>query len=248
MILVKSDQGIVKMKKAGQVTARVIEQISSMVKPGVTTRELDKKAEELCLALGGKPAFKGYRGFAYSLCCSPNEQVVHGFPTSVPLEEGDILSLDFGALVDGYFGDMAVTLPVGEISEEAKNLLAATKASLEAGIAQVIAGARLGDISAAIQKCAEGAGYSIVKQFVGHGIGQALHEEPSVPNFGVKGKGPKLKAGYVLAIEPMVNMGKQEVKILPDGWTTSTIDGKLSAHFEHTVAVTKKGPMVLTLP
>ncbi|MBI4797989.1 MAG: type I methionyl aminopeptidase, partial [Desulfarculus sp.] len=191
---------------------------------------------------------KGYRGYPYSLCCSVNEQVVHGFPGPAPLKEGDILSMDFGVILDGFYGDAATTVAVGQISPQARALLENTEASLTAGIAKCQPGNHLGDVSSAVQKVVEAAGFSVVRQFVGHGIGRGLHEDPQVPNFGQPGRGVRLKAGMVLAIEPMVNAGGYEVRILQDGWTAVTVDGKLSAHFEHTVAVTADGPRILSLP
>jgi methionyl aminopeptidase len=204
--------------------------------------------EELCRSLGAVPGFKGYGGFPFATCCSVNEQVVHGFPNKHPLKEGDIISLDFGAVLDGFNGDAAITVPVGEVSKKATALMQATEAALYAGIDQMKVGNRLGDISNAVQKRAESAGFSVVRQFVGHGIGRKLHEDPQVPNFGPKGRGVLLKEGMVLAVEPMVNEGTWEVAVLDDGWTAVTVDGKLSAHYEHTVAITKDGPMILSLP
>lgn len=236
------------MEKACQITADILAQVGAMVDVGVTSHELDQAAERLCSEAGVKPAFKGYMGFPYALCCSLNCQVVHGFPNKEPLKAGDIISLDFGVKVDGYFGDSARTFAVGQIGDEARRLMDVTYASLMAGIEQVAPGARLGDVSANIQQVAEGAGFSVVRQFVGHGIGRNLHEEPSIPNFGLPGRGVKLKPGMVLAIEPMINAGDPEVKVLSDGWTAVTMDGKLSAHFEHTVAVTRDGHKILTLP
>jgi methionyl aminopeptidase len=248
MIPIKTEAELAKMLEAGQLTARILHHIGQMAAPGISTWELDQEAERLCLAAGARSAFKGYHGYPYAVCCSVNQQVVHGFPVKSPLEDGDIVSLDFGVVLDGFYGDTAITVPVGRISPEALNLVTVTRDSLAAGINQVKAGAYLGDIGAAVQEVAEKAGYSVVRQFVGHGIGKAMHEEPSVPNFGIRGHGPKLQAGMVLAIEPMINMGRSEVKILEDGWTAVTIDGKLSAHFEHTVAVTAAGYNILTLP
>ena len=248
MIKLKTDSELAQMARAGKLTAQILAHIGSMVKPGVTTWELDQEAERLCREAEAKPAFKGYQGYPYSVCCSINQQVVHGFPVKIPLNPGDIVSLDFGVVLDGFYGDTAITVPVGEISPEALALLDTTRASLEAGMAVVKPGAHVGDIGAAVQSKAESVGFSVVRQFVGHGIGRAMHEEPSIPNFGLKGRGPKLRAGMVLAIEPMVNMGRPEVKILEDGWTAVTMDGKLSAHFEHTVAVTPDGFNILTLP
>ena len=248
MIGIKSPAELDVMREAGRLVAQVLEEVRKTTAPGITTLSLDAMAEEMCRAKGALPAFKGYRGFPFSLCCSVNEQVVHGFAKEEPLKEGDILSVDFGVLLDGFYGDAAITVPVGEVSQEAMDLMAATKASLEAGIAKAKPGKFLGDVSHAIQRVVEDAGYSVVRQFVGHGIGKNLHEEPAVPNYGRAKTGPKLKAGMVLAIEPMVNAGGFGVKVLEDGWTTVTTDGKLSAHFEHTVAVTKSGPWILSLP
>jgi methionyl aminopeptidase len=218
------------------------------VVPGISTAKLDQMGEELCRSLGAVPGFKGYGGFPFATCCSVNEQVVHGFPNKHPLKEGDIISLDFGAVLDGFNGDAAITVPVGEVSKKATALMQATEAALYAGIDQMKVGNRLGDISNAVQKRAESAGFSVVRQFVGHGIGRKLHEDPQVPNFGPKGRGVLLKEGMVLAVEPMVNEGTWEVAVLDDGWTAVTVDGKLSAHYEHTVAITKDGPMILSLP
>ncbi len=248
MIILKSPEEIELMREANKIVGRVLQAVSKEAKPGVTTAELDKMAEDMCQNAGCRPAFKGYHGYPFSLCCSVNEQVVHGFPGDRPLKDGDILSMDFGVVKDGFYGDSATTVAIGEVSTEAKRLMDATKKSLDAGIEQARPGNRLGDISAAVQKTAEDAGFSVVRQFVGHGIGRALHEDPQVPNFGKKGKGLQLKAGMVLAIEPMVNAGGVEVKILSDGWTAVTVDGKLSAHFEHTVAITDNGPRILSLP
>jgi methionyl aminopeptidase len=218
------------------------------VKPGITTADLDRWAEEFIVREGARPAFKGYRGYPATLCTSVNEEVVHGIPsTRKRLREGDIIGVDVGAVVEGFHGDAAVTLPVGEISEEAARLIRVTDASLAAGLAQVKVGNRLSDVSHAIQTVAEGEGYSVVTDFVGHGIGRNLHEDPQVPNFGRPGEGPRLKEGLVLAIEPMVNAGRSEVEVLADRWTVVTKDRKLSAHFEHTIALTADGPKVLTL-
>lgn len=248
MIVIKSPSEIERMREAGRVVARVLDEVKRAVAPGVTTARLDETAEGLCRKLGALPAFKGYRGYPFSLCCSLNEQVVHGFPGRDPLREGDILSMDFGCILDGFYGDAAVTVAVGAVSAEAESLMRVTEASLMAGIAQMLPGGRLGDVSAAVQDVVEAGGFSVVRQFVGHGIGRSLHEDPQVPNFGASGRGVKLKPGMVLAIEPMVNAGGWEVKILGDGWTAVTVDGKLSAHFEHTVAVTEDGPRILSLP
>ena len=247
MIFLKSPWEIEKMRRSNAIVAEVLARLREAIKPGITTLELDRLAEHLCRRKGAKPAFKGYRGYPFSLCVSVNEEVVHGFPSKKRvLKEGDIVSLDFGVLYDGYYGDAAITVPVGEISERAKRLLRVTEEALYKGIEQAVIGKRLGDISSAIQRYVEAHGYSVVRQFVGHGIGRALHEDPQVPNFGKPGRGIKLKEGMVLAIEPMVNEGTYEVEILADGWTAVTKDRKLSAHFEHTVAITKNGPEILS--
>jgi methionyl aminopeptidase len=235
------------MREAGRVTARALRAVGEAVVPGVTTAELDEVAVAVIEAAGAKPAFKGYHGFPATICASRNCEVVHGIPGKVRLVEGDIISIDMGAIVDGYFGDSARTFAVGNVSAEATALMDATRRSLEAGIAQCVPGHRLYDIGAAVQATAEAAGFSVVREYVGHGIGRAMHEEPQVPNYGTAGKGPELKAGMVLAIEPMINLGGAGVRSLNDGWTVVTADGKLSAHFEHTVAVTEEGPYVLTL-
>ena len=247
MIFLKSPWEIEKMRRSNAIVAEILARLREAIKPGITTLELNRLAEDLCRRKGAKPAFKGYRGYPFSLCVSVNEEVVHGFPSKKRvLKEGDIVSLDFGVLYDGYYGDAAITVPVGEISERAKRLLRVTEEALYKGIEQAVVGKRLGDISSAIQRYVEAHGYSVVRQFVGHGIGRALHEDPQVPNFGKPGRGIKLKEGMVLAIEPMVNEGTYEVEILADGWTAVTKDRKLSAHFEHTVAITQNGPEILS--
>lgn len=246
MIVLKSRKELDKMRVSGQVVAEILNALRERVVPGVTTAELDSFAEQECLRRGARPAFKGYGGFPFSICASPNEQVVHGFSTKAKLVEGDIFSVDFGVIIDGYYGDSAMTIPVGEISLEKERLLKVTKESLYAGIEKAVVGGRLSDISHAIQTHVEVAGFSIVRDFVGHGIGRQLHEAPQIPNYGPPGQGPKLKAGMVLAIEPMVNYGGPEVKVLEDGWTAVTCDGLPSAHFEHTVAITENGPEILT--
>jgi methionyl aminopeptidase len=247
VIVRKSTAEIEIMREAGRVSARALRLVGEAVAPGVTTAELDRIAEAAILEDGGIPAFKGYHGFPKTLCTSINSQVVHGIPSElVKLRSGDIISVDVGAIVDGYYGDNARTFPVGPVSETAVQLLEATKASLEAGIAETRAGNHLFDIGAAVQAVAEGAGFSVVREYVGHGIGRAMHEDPNVPNYGQAGKGPRLEVGMVLAIEPMVNEGEAAVESLPDGWTVVTRDGGLSAHFEHTVAITPDGPVVLT--
>lgn len=234
------------MREANLIVAEVLAETARLVRPGVTTLELDRFAEERCLKFKAKPAFKGYRGYPFSLCTSVNEEVVHGFPSERRLKEGDILSLDFGTYYRGFYGDAAVTLPVGEVSEEARLLIETTREALQLGIGQCRPQGALHDISAAIQGHAEGRGFSVVRQFVGHGIGRSLHEKPQVPNYGEAGSGPTLRPGMVLAIEPMVNAGGSEVKILEDGWTAVTVDGSLSAHFEHSVAITEDGCQVLS--
>lgn len=247
MIITKSAAELDIMREAGRITARALRVVASAVRPGVTTAELDALAEQTIREAGAAPAFKGYHGFPATLCTSVNEQVVHGIPASRVLREGEILSVDCGAIVDGYYGDSAMTFPVGEVSDEAKRLMDATRASLEAGIARCVPGMRLYDVSAAVQGVAEHAGFSVVREYVGHGIGRSMHEDPQVPNYGKAGTGPTLKPGMVLAIEPMINAGRADVRSLDDGWTVVTADGSLSAHFEHTVAITESGPQVLTL-
>jgi methionyl aminopeptidase len=228
------------------MVAEILELLREKVAPGVTTGELDRLAETECRKRKAKPAFKGYGGFPFTICASPNEQVVHGFADETPLREGDILSIDFGVIYGGFYGDSAITIPVGRIDQEKSRLLQATARSLELGIAAAVAGNRLSDISHTVQSFVEGEGFSVVREFVGHGIGRQLHEAPQIPNFGPPGQGPRLKAGMTLAIEPMINAGACGVKILDDGWTAVTIDGKPSAHFEHTVAITEEGPQILT--
>jgi methionyl aminopeptidase len=247
MIILKSAQEIELIAKASRVVALTIAFLRERVKPGVTTADLDRLAEEFILREGARPAFKGYRGFPATLCTSVNEEVVHGIPSPKKrLKEGDIIGIDVGAIVEGYYGDAAVTLPVGRVSDEAARLMEVTEAALAAGLAQVKVGNRLSDISHAVQTVAEAEGYSVVTDFVGHGIGRNLHEDPQVPNFGKPGEGPRLKEGLVLAIEPMINLGKHEVEVLSDRWTVVTRDKSLSAHFEHTIALTSDGPKVLT--
>ena len=246
MIVCKSVAEIEKMRTANVLVADVLAELASMVAPGVTTAQLDAAAERLVRAAGAEPAFKGYRGYPATLCASVNEQVVHGIPSDRALLEGDIISLDMGVKLNGFYGDSAVTVPVGRVSDDVQKLLRVTRESLDRGIAQVRLGGRVSDIGHAIQQHVEGNGFSVVREFVGHGIGASLHEEPQIANYGDPGRGPRLAEGMVLAIEPMVNMGRPGVKVLGDGWTAVTRDGSLSAHFEHTVAVTKAGPLVLT--
>jgi methionyl aminopeptidase len=246
MVILKSPNEIEKIRQSNVIVAEILEILQQEVEPGTNTMELDQISEELALDSDAKPAFKGYRGYPYSLCASVNQQVVHGFPSKRPLKEGDILSMDFGISYQGYYGDAAITVPVGKVSPVAQQLMATTKEALFSGIEQAAPGKRLSDISHAIQSRAEAVGFSVVRQFVGHGIGKALHEDPQVPNYGKPGLGIRLKPGMVIAIEPMVNAGGYEVKTLDDGWTTVTKDGSLSAHFEHTVAITEEGPVILS--
>jgi methionyl aminopeptidase len=246
MIILKSKSEIEKMAMACHIVAEVLQDLVRVVQPGLTTLELDALAERSIHTRGGVPAFKGYRGFPNTLCVALNEQVVHGIPSKRRLRAGDIIGLDLGAKWEGYYGDAAVTVPVGQIPSNTECLLTTAQEALYMGIKEVSPGKHLSDISHAIQRYAETRGYSVVRAFVGHGIGTALHEEPQVPNFGPPGRGPRLKAGMVLAIEPMVNIGDADVEILDDGWTVVTADGQLSAHFEHTVAITDEGPQILT--
>jgi len=236
------------MREAGRITALALAAVGDAVIPGVVTGDLDALAEEVIRSHGALPAFKGYHGFPATICASPNHIIVHGIPGRLRLAEGDIFSVDVGAILDGYYGDSAYTFAVGEVGAEARRLLDATQSALDAGIDTCRAGNRLGDIGASVQEVAEAAGFSIVREYVGHGIGRAMHEEPSVPNFGTRGRGIELADGMVLAIEPMVNAGGHATCALDDGWTVVTADGSLSAHFEHTVAVTAHGPSILTLP
>jgi methionyl aminopeptidase len=253
MILLKSREEIEQMRAANAIVAEILAAVRDRVRPGVSTAELDALAEDLTLAKGARPAFKGYsvggRTFPASICISINEEVVHGIPSNRrTLREGDIIGLDFGVCYRGYYGDAAMTVPVGRVSAEAERLMGVTKAALGAGIDAARAGAHVGDISAAIQDTAEAAGYSLVREFVGHGIGRSLHEDPQVPNYRTGARGVRLQEGLVLAIEPMVNAGRPEVYLKEDGWTAATRDGRLSAHFEHSIAVTARGPYILSLP
>lgn len=248
VVTLKSAGEIERMRASGKVVAAVLDALGAEIRPGIATVELDRLAESIIRGYeGARPAFKGYGGFPASICASVNEEVVHGIPSeSRRLESGDIVGIDVGVLMDGYHADAARTFAVGEVSRETRRLLEVTQAALEAGIDAARARAHLGDVSAAIQSVAESAGFSIVRDLVGHGIGQHLHEDPQVPNFGVEGRGLELEAGLVIAIEPMVNLGGAEVRTLEDAWTIVTIDSSLSAHFEHTVAITENGPDVLT--
>jgi methionyl aminopeptidase len=246
MVILKSPEEIRKLRGNNLMVARILEALKKIIRPGVTTLELDRYCEELTLQEGAKPAFKGYRGYPFSLCTSVNEEVVHGMPSERKLQEGDIISLDFGVYHRGLYGDAAVTVPVGEVSDEAVRLMRVTEEALYRAIDKARSGNRLGDISAAVQNHVEAAGYSVVRDLVGHGIGRSLHEDPQVPNYGREGRGIELRPGIVLAIEPMVNAGTHAVKVLQDGWTVVTADGKLSAHFEHSVAITEKEPYILS--
>lgn len=246
MIYLKSPDEIRKMRLANRIVVRVMKEMQKRVRPGATTLELDQKAESMVLEAGAMPAFKGYRGYGHTLCVSVNEEVVHGIPGSRTLREGDIVSIDCGVLYEGFYGDHAWTFPVGNVSAEAGKILEAGETALNIGIREMKKGNRLHDISAAIQKYVEGEGFSVVRDFVGHGIGRELHEEPQVPNFGEEGSGMRLKPGLVLALEPMVNEGVWQVETLKDGWTVVTKDRKLSVHFEHSVALTEKGAEVLS--
>lgn len=246
MIILKSPEEIKKMGESNAIVAEVLTGLRERVRPGVTTLKLNEYAEGVTQKRGAKPAFKGYGGFPFALCASVNSEVVHGFPSDRSLEEGDIISLDYGVYYRGYYGDSAITVAVGRISASASRLMKVTEESLYKGIEKAREGNRLGDISFAVQSCVESAGFSVVRDYVGHGIGKDLHEDPPVPNFGVGGRGVKLKAGMVIAIEPMVNEGSYRVKTKPDRWTVVTDDGSLSAHFEHTIAVTEDGPVILS--
>ncbi len=242
MIVLKTPEEVGVMAKASRVVAEVLEILREEVKAGISTDELDKLADETIRSRGALPAFKGYRNYPKTLCASINEQVVHGIPSARRLKDGDIIGLDLGAIVGGFYGDSAITVPVGSIDPDARRLIEVTKRALMLGIEQAVVGNRLSDISHAVQSHVEDAGFSVVMDFVGHGIGRQLHEEPQVPNYGKPGQGPRLQAGMVLAIEPMVNAGKNAVRILEDRWTAVTQDGSLSAHFEHTIAIQARGP------
>ena len=247
MIVCRSAAELEKMRAAGRLVGEVLTEMTARVAPGVTTAALDEIAEEMIRDAGAIPAFKGYHGYPATICASINEEVIHGIPSGRRiLNEGDVVSIEVGASLDGYYGDSAVTLPVGAVSEQAATLLRVTEESLYRAIERVRVGGRISDIGHAVQHHVEAYGFSVVREFVGHGIGQRMHEEPQVPNYGEPGRGPRLTEGMVLAIEPMVNAGKPAVKVLADGWTAVTRDGSLSAHFEHTVAVTADGPWILT--
>ncbi len=246
MIIIKSAREIEQLKRSNAIVAEVFGKLKEMIAPGVTTRELDQAAEDYIRSKGARPAFKGYRGFPASLCTSINEEVVHGIPGQRRLKEGDIIGLDVGVNYLGYFGDAAISLPIGEVDPETKRLLEVTEKALYIGIEEAKVGNRLFDISYAIQKWVESHGFSVVRDFVGHGIGRDLHEDPQVPNFGVPHQGPRLEEGMVFSLEPMVNAGTYEVRVLSDGWTVVTADGKRSAHFEHTIAITENGTEILS--
>ena len=246
MILLKSLQEIAKMEVANRIVAEILEGVKEKVQPGIETRELDELAEELCRKHKVQPAFKGYRGYPRSICVSVNEEVVHGIPGPRRLKAGDVVSLDFGVKYEGFYGDAAITVGVGDVGEKARALIAATEESLYAGINQVKAGKRLSDISHAVQTVVEGAGFGVIREFVGHGIGRSLHEDPQIANFGPPDRGPTMQVGMTFAIEPMTSMGSWQVRILQDGWTAITQDGSCAAHFEHSVALTENGVLILS--
>jgi methionyl aminopeptidase len=247
MIIRKSKAEIEKMRAAGKIVAAVLQRLAALVEPGITTRDLDQEAERMIRAAGGLPTFKGYHGYPASICASVNEEVVHGIPGNRKLKEGDVIGIDCGVTLQGYVGDSALTVPVGNISDEVGRLLEVTRQSLFEAIAQCQVGNRLGDVSHAVEAYVEPRGYSVVQNYCGHGIGRAMHEDPQVPNYGKPGSGPVLREGLVLALEPMINLGRHHTKQLRDGWTVVTVDGRPSAHFEHTVAITPEGPQILTL-
>jgi methionyl aminopeptidase len=247
VIVCRSAAEIERLRRANALVSGILAELEAMVAAGVTTADLDRAAERLTREGGAEPAFKGYRGYPATLCASVNDEVVHGIPSAGrTLKTGDIVSLDMGVKLDGFYGDSAVTVAVGPVAPKTQSLLAATREALMRGIEQAQVGGRLSDISHAVQTCVEGHGFSIVREFVGHGIGERLHEEPQIPNYGLPGRGPKLAAGMILAIEPMVAIGRPETRVLGDGWTAVTKDGSLAAHFEHTIALTDQGPLVLT--
>lgn len=248
MIVLKTDREIGYMRDAGKIVGQTLLELKKAIVPGVTTLELDRVADQYIRHAGAIPAFKGYGGFPANICTSVNEQVVHGIPGSRQLKSGDVISLDVGTKLNRYYGDAAITVPVGDVDDELQKLLTVTEESLYRGIEKAIKGNRLSDISHAVQLHAESHGYGVVRDYVGHGIGQRMHEDPQIPNYGPPGRGPLLKNGMVLAIEPMINLGTPEVEVLADDWTVVTADGKISAHFEHTIAVTDGEPLILTLP
>lgn len=247
MIVLKSRHEIELMRQAGRIVGMVLAEMRNVVRPGITTKELDTIAERIIVSAGAKPAFKGYAGFPATICASINEEIVHGIPSRKRvLKEGDIISVDVGSIYKGWYGDAAITLPVGEISEEARRLLEVTRASLEAAISKAVPGNHLGDVSAAVQQYVESHGYSVIREYTGHGIGRELHEEPQVLNYGTPGTGVRLRPGMTMAIEPMVSAGSYKTRVLSDGWTVVTRDGSLTAHFEHTIAITDNGTEILT--
>ena len=247
MIIGKSKRELEKMRAAGQLVGRVLAHLRTLVEPGIMTMDVDRIAEKMIRDAGALPTFKGYNGFPYSICASVNEQIVHGFPSNYKLKDGDIFSIDIGATLEGFVGDTATTVPVGNVTEDRLQLIRVTEECLQRAIEQCRPGKHLGDIGWAVQEHAEANGYSIVRDYVGHGIGRRMHEDPQIPNYGRPGLGPKIKSGYVFAVEPMVNLGSYHTKVLADGWTVVTVDGQPSAHVEHTIAITDDGPEVLTL-
>jgi methionyl aminopeptidase len=246
MIIGKSKKEIDKMRAAGQLTGLVLNELRNLAEPGISTIEIDRAAEKMIRDAGGLPTFKGYHGFPYSICASVNEQVVHGFPSDYILKDGDIFSIDCGVTLEGFVGDTATTVPIGKVSDECLALVRVTEECLDLAIELCRPGKHLGDIGAAVQTHAEALGYSVVREYVGHGIGRRMHEDPQIPNYGKPGQGPKIRSGYVFAIEPMINLGTHHTKVLADGWTVVTLDGRPSAHTEHTIAITEEGPEVLT--
>jgi len=247
MIIGKSKRELDKMRAAGRLVGQVLAHLRTLVEPGITTMDVDRAAEKMIRDAGALPTFKGYNGFPYSICASVNEQIVHGFPSNYKLNEGDIFSIDVGVTLEGFVGDTATTVPVGKVSEDRLKLIRVTEECLQRAIEQCRPGKHLGDIGWAVQEHAEANGYSVVRDYVGHGIGRRMHEDPQIPNYGRPGLGPKIKSGYVFAVEPMVNLGTHHTKVLADGWTVITVDGQPSAHVEHTIAITDEGPEVLTL-
>lgn len=247
MIIAKSKKEIEKMRAAGKLVGEVLQQLRAMVEPGISTLDVDRAAEKMIRDGGALPTFKGYHGFPFSICASVNEQVVHGFPSNYALKAGDIFSIDVGVTLAGYVGDTAATVPVGEVDPALAKLIRVTEECLNRAIEKCLPGLHLGDIGWAVQEHAESHGYAVVREYVGHGIGRKMHEDPQIPNYGKPGKGPRIRTGYVFAIEPMINLGTHETRVLSDGWTVVTLDGRPSAHSEHTIAITEDGPEVLTL-
>jgi methionyl aminopeptidase len=247
MIIGKSKRELDKMRASGRLVGQVLAHLRTLVEPGITTMDVDRAAEKMIRDAGALPTFKGYNGFPYSICASVNEQIVHGFPSNYKLKDGDIFSIDVGVTLEGFVGDTATTVPVGKVSEDRLKLIRVTQECLDRAIEQCRPGKHLGDIGWAVQEHAEANGYSVVRDYVGHGIGRRMHEDPQIPNYGRPGLGPKIKSGYVFAVEPMVNLGTHHTKVLADNWTVITVDGQPSAHVEHTIAITDDGPEVLTL-